>query len=505
MQRREFLRAATTIPSLGMINGSWVAAAPAPAVPRITFYGAARQVSGSCHLLETSSGLYLVDCGRFVGDDGSDQENREFPFDPKEVKAVFLTHAHTDHHGRLPLLYKQGFRGNVYCTDATRDLVVLSTRSGPISDDTQPLFDSRDVQAMQAGLQPVPYNQKTAVDDLIVRYTDAGHILGSAMIEIWTDGRKILFGGDMGPDNSPILHAPATHFTADAVLVESTYGPSRRESVDYLELGKRIASVLARGGDVLIPTFAIHKSQSLIHVLQSLVQHGVIPSEVPIYCDSSTVHRANRIYDAYQDYHDSQARQFVSRNGSLFYLGRYREGRTEDFLKAHGGTPSIFVATSGMLAYAASPKHLEAMASDPKNAVFLPGYQAPGSVGRQLLDGQRSIELTVEDFARGERTERKVQVDIRLEVDRISGFSSHAHGEQILEWLSRFDRLGSVFVVHGAQENATQMAQKMTQMGLNAQAPQSQDTFTIHGDRVRPGEVPKLDNSLPLIPAAVDR
>jgi metallo-beta-lactamase family protein len=325
------------------------------------------------------------------------------------------------------------------------------------------------------------------------------------MIEVWIDGRKILFSGDMGPDDSPILHAPAIHYTADCVLVESTYGPSRRELVDYQMLGMRIAEVLKRGGDVLIPTFAIHKSQALIHVLQDLIQRAVLPRETPIYCDSATVHSANRIYDAYSEYHDSQARQFADRHGSLFYLGRYREGRTDDFLKAHAGTPSIFVATSGMLAYAASPRHLEAMAGDSRSAVFLPGYQAPGSIGRQLLDGQRSIEINLEEFESGRRSERKAQIDVRLEVDRISGFSSHAHGQQILEWLSQFERVGSVFVVHGTPENAVAMAEKMSEMGLQSTAPEPQESFTIKGDRVRPGKVPQLQRANFGAPAAVDR
>ena len=319
------------------------------------------------------------------------------------------------------------------------------------------------------------------------------------MIEVWV-GRKILFGGDMGPDDSPILHAPAKHFTADAVLVESTYGPSRRRPIDYDSFGRRITEVIQRGGDVLIPTFSIHKSQILIYVLQTLVQSGVLSQEIPIYCDSGTVHRANRIYDAYRDYFDKEARQFAEKNGSLFYLGRYREGRTEDFLKAHGGTPSIYVATSGMLAFAASPRHLEAMADNPNNAVFLPGYQAPGSVGRQLLDGHSTVQLSLQSSGRGTRSEKKVKIDVKLEVDQVSGFSCHAHGQQILEWVSGFEQLGPVYVVHGAKESAVGLAGKMASMGIDASAPKPQDTFTVQADRVRPGMVPELGDDSPSCP-----
>lgn len=507
MKRRDFLGVAAVSPGFGLLANTWVSAAPLHDFPRVTFYGAAQQVSGSCHLLETSGGLYLVDCGRFVGETPTgDDENRDFPFDPKEVKGLLLTHAHADHQGRLPLLYKRGFRGKIYCTDATRDLTVLSSRSGPSTDaEDESLFDSRDVREVIKLLEAVPYNTKTTVDKLMVRYTDAGHILGSAMIEVWADGRKILFGGDMGPDDSPILHAPALHFSADAVLVESTYGPSRRTKVDFQEFGLKLNEVLSRGGDVLIPTFSIHKSQMLIYVLQRLVQAGIISHEVPIYCDSGTVHSANRIYDAYQSYFDNEARDFADKHGSLFYLGRYREGRTDDFLKAHNGVPSIFVATSGMLAYAASPRHLEVMADNPKNAVFLPGYQAPGSVGRQLLDGKKSVELTVQSPGRGGQAERKVRIDVRLEVAQASGFSSHAHGQQILEWISKFEQIGSVYVVHGSQENSVRVAQKISEMGVNTLAPKRQDSFTVKSQRTRPGPVPLLDESDALTPAAVDR
>jgi metallo-beta-lactamase family protein len=507
MQRRDFLKNATLLTAAQAIGPAYAAAAPLFEYPRVTFYGATQHVSGSCHLLETSHGLYLIDCGRFTSDiENSEQENREFPFDPKEVRAVFLTHAHADHHGRLPRLVQKGFRGKIYCTDATRDLTTLNFSSGPKdSDDREALFSERDAQRTLSLIQAVPYNTQVQCDRMNVRYTDAGHILGSAMIECWVDGRKILFGGDIGPDDAPILHRPAQHFTADALLVESTYGPNRRRVFDPKEFGVRIAQVLQRGGDVLIPTFAVHKSQILIHTLLRLIKLGVLPEDTPIYCDSSTVHQVNRIYDAYRDYHDERTQEFAGQHGSLFFLGRYREGKVEEFLQAHGGTPSIFVSTSGMLAFAASPRHLAAMADDPRNALFIPGYQAPNSVGRRLLDGEKEVELSLQEFDRGKRRTRQVKVQAELEVDQISGFSSHASGEQILEWVSRFDALGPVFTVHGDRENAILMAEKLGQMGLDAAAPLRNQTFTIKGDRTRPGTPPVLDEPVDWTPATIDQ
>lgn len=506
--RRQFLKAIIASPTTTLLASplqrfsNWVPPAPRYQFPRLTFYGAARQVSGSCHLLETSFGLYLVDCGSFISDvEDPDKENRELPFDPKEVQAVFLTHAHADHLGRLPLLYKRGFRGMIYCTDATRDITMLALGGAPFASDDDPLFSEEDAKGALSLLEAVPYNTIIDADKLRFRFTEAGHMLGSAMVEVWVDNRKILFGGDMGPDHAPILIPPAQHFSADAVLVESTYGPVPRSIIDYHEFGKKIMDVIERGGSVLLPTFAIHKSQILIFTIQRLVQEGVISADVPIYCDSSTVHRGNLIYDTYHEYHNQKAREFRDQHGSLFYMGRYREGQVRDFIKAHGGTPSIFISTSGMLAFAASPRHLQVMARDPNNAVFIPGYQAPNTVGRQLLDGEKNVRLNIDDGNR-----REVNVDIRLQVERVSGFSSHATGEQILEWLSRFEQIGDVYVVHGEERSATGIADKIRKMKVQGYAPKRDESFTVKRDRVKPGKPPRLERrETDLIPAAVDQ
>jgi len=506
--RRDFLRIsaagtlATIFPSAGYAVGP-------TQVPRITFYGSTRQVSGSCHLLETSHGLFVIDCGLFISDvPDPAAENRDLPFDPKEVKAIFLTHAHTDHNGRLPFLYKKGFRGPIYCTDASRDLTeIMLNLSASLGElDEEPLYDQKDASGVLRLLKVIPYNRKFEAEGLTVRYTDAGHILGSAMVELWVDGRKLLFSGDMGPDHSPILCKPTQHYGADAVLVESTYGPSPRSFVSYEEFGKKIATVLERGGSVLIPSFAIHKTQIIIYVLHQLIEDGLLPKDVPIFSDSTTAQKCTAIYDAYAEYHDAQARAFAGKRNTLFYRNRYREGRVADVLKTHNAGPAIYISTSGMLSYAAAPQHLAVMASDPKNAVFIPGYQAPGTTGRELLDGKKRVTLNLDEFVNGERRPNKKEVDIRLEVDRVSGFSSHAVGEQILEWVHHFERVGPVYVVHGDEERSVGLAAKLQEMKVESLAPKRNDTFVVKGDRVKPGEVPKLEKlDKPAAPAVVDK
>ena len=507
--RRQFL---TTTSAAGL--AALAAGVPADATlrrrsnPTLTFYGAAGRVSGSCHLLETSKGLYLVDCGLFMSDTPDrDEKNAEFPFDPKEVKAVFLTHAHTDHNGRLPLLVKQGFGGPIYCTDATRDLNRVMLRStltvGGDDDETEDdgegvargeavdLYGRGDRQKSFDLIEAVSYNKKVEAGGLEVRYTDAGHILGSAMIEVWADGRKILFSGDMGPDSAPILCEPARHKDADAVLFESTYGAVARQAIDDAEFGRRVAAVVERGGSVLIPSFALHKTQTLISLLNGLRADGVVPADVPVFCDSASAQSCTEIYDAYPQYYDGAASASRDdRGGSLFYRPGYYEARDDDTLLAHGHGPAIYISASGMLDHAAAPKHLAEMAADPKNAVFLVGYQAPGSVGNKIQGGAERVTLPIEG-RRGQPT-RYEKATMKLEVDTLPGFSSHAKGQQILEWLAGFDSVGPAYVVHGDPDRADEMAAKATEMGVQSTAPREGDSFEVTGDRFQPGPAPDL-------------
>lgn len=504
VDRRTFLHR-TVAGGAAWSTGFHIAQASLAKQPRITFYGATQQVSGSCHLLETESGLYLVDCGLFFSDvDDRDKANREFPFDPADVKAVLLTHAHVDHIGRLPVLYEQGFRGPVLCTDATRDLtqMMLDSSASFEADAEDPLYARRSSSRVQKLLEVLPYNQRMRRAGIDVRYTDAGHILGSAMVEVWVGGFKILFSGDMGPDTAPILCRPTQHFEADAVLVESTYGPSPRQRISYDELGRRIMKVIDRGGSVLFPCFAVHKTQTLIYVLHRLAEEGILDPSIPIFSDSSTARKATRIYDLYPEYRDAQASAI---SGSLFYRGRYREGRDTDTLKTHGKGPAIYISTSGMLDHAAAPKHLYHMAADPRNAVFLIGYQAPGSVGRKLQDGARQLALPWDELRSGRFETEFKEARIELEVDRVPGFSSHARGQQILEWLSRFRRLGAVYVVHGEKDRAKAMAGLITKMGIAGSAPAAGQSFGVHTGGDQPGEVPELPAVVPNRPSVVDQ
>lgn len=512
LNRREFLGRVVSAAGLAGVSGAascrW-AQTPPPVrngKPKLTFYGSTRQVSGSCHLLETSRGLYLIDCGQFYPDIANHQtENLQFPFDPKEVKGLFLTHAHVDHNGRLPLLWEKGFRGTIYTTDASRDITeVMLLMSYGVAEGSgeEPLFSKEAIEQTMDRIEAVPYNTKLERDGIAFRFTDAGHILGSAMIEIWADGRKFLFSGDMGPDHTPILCKPTQHFGADVVLVESTYGPTPRDEVSYEEFGERVQKVLAGGGSVLLPAFAVHKTQLLIYILHRLMDDKIIDPKFPIYSDSATAQKVTAIYNRYREYHDPEAREIQE----LFYRHRYREPRTEESLRSHGEGPAIYISTSGMLDHATAPKHLYLMARDPRNAVFLVGYQSPSSVGYKLQSGEKKIEVPWEERGpEGFRREMR-ETEIKLQVERVSGFSSHARGQQILEWLNQFKSIGQVYVVHGDAERATGLAEAIRKMGIPAHAPKRDESFVANGERVKPGPVPKLAQpAKPVEPAPVDR
>jgi metallo-beta-lactamase family protein len=509
MNRRDFLHAGLglSVPLLASPS-SFAQPKTATPKPKLTFYGSTRQVSGSCHLLETSRGLFLVDCGLFYGDVADPKkDNLEFPFDPKDVKGLFLTHGHVDHNGRLPLLYQKGFRGPIYCTDCTRDLTRIMLDMSSDVGEGEPLYDKKSVEPTMGLIQAVPYNTEIERQGLRFRYTDAGHILGSAMVEVWIDGAKILFGGDMGPDHSPILCKPTFHTTADAVLFESTYGPVPRDEISYTDFGKKVQKVIQAGGSVLVPAFALHKTQTLVYVLNKLMAEGVVDKKVPIFTDSSTAHRVTALYHRYQEYYDPEAKKFAKERKGLFYINRFREAKQEESLETHGREPAIYISTSGMLDHAAAPKHLARMAADPKNSVLLVGYQSPTSVGKKLEKGDKKVDLPWEEFVDGRPKRELRPTEIKLTVEKASGFSSHARGGQILEWLHEFQQVGQVFVVHGDEERSVGLADAAKKMGVQAVAPKRNESFTIGAaDRVKPGAIPELKMPAgPVAPAAVDK
>jgi metallo-beta-lactamase family protein len=462
-----------------------------------------REVPGSCHLLETGLGQFLVDCGLFMGEDKEGQikaKNLSMPhFEPKEIKAIFLTHAHIDHSGRLPLLYKKGFRGPVYCTNCTGRLssIMLKMSQGIAEGQgaaEEPLYSKEDLNGLLGLIKPVPYDTPTQAHGLEFALLEAGHILGSAMVEVKAGGKTILFSGDMGSPGNPLLRSRHQQRQADAVLVESTYGKSAKREVSYEQFGRDIMKVISAGGSVLLPAFALHKTQLLLFVINDLKRKGIIDRDVSVYSDSATAKSVTKAYAQFQSYFNDEARKIPD---PLFPKG-YKDPTVEQCLKTHGKEPAIYISSSGMLDHAGAPKHLALMASDPRNAVFIVGWQSPSSLGRALLgDAKKGQNVTVawETWKGGklEIDSRKLRIELQVPNKKL-GFSSHASGEEIAQWIHGFKQVGQIYVVHGEAASATGLAKKLCEMNLDASAPEKEGQSTwVSGDLKIPGDVPKFD------------
>lgn len=436
--------------------------------PSIRFLGAAQMIGGSSYLLDTGKSRLLVDCGLFYGAEHDDR-NKKFDFDPSTVDFVLLTHAHIDHSGRIPPLYKNGFKGRTVGTDATKSIMqaMLEMSMGIAKSQGKALFDSEDFSKTMNSFMTAQYDQRIDLTpDVAVRFQDAGHILGSSIIEIWvkaTEGTiKIVVAADLGSKSTPLLGDPAVISEADYVLVESTYGTTQRGEPNYRDFGKMIYETLNAGGSVLIPAFVLEKTQKVLYVIGQLKREGIIPLSTPVYADSTTGHKITGIYRKYTNYYDQQARSLLSSGGPLSFPGLI-ESSGKEALKTHARKqPAIYVSSSGMLDHAYAPKHLNEMIEDERNMLAIVGWQAPDSVGRKLEEGAKRISIPIEDFRKGKTEVTYSEKPVKMKVKKFSGFSSHADGCEILEWLSHFPKLKEVFVIHGDKENAVGLSKVLS-------------------------------------------
>ncbi|MDI9569882.1 MAG: MBL fold metallo-hydrolase [Pseudomonadota bacterium] len=454
----------------------------------LRFIGAARSVGGSAILLETEKSRILIDYGLSM-ERGQAGKGGPPPFDPAAIDYVLLTHAHADHAGRIPWLYRQGFRGRVVGTAATKALAGITSRAG-LSYGTaggSPLYGPEDVETMERNYESLPYGRRRRLtEDVAVRLRDAGHILGSAMIEVWTGlggkMRKIVFTGDMGNGRIPLLKAPETIEEADFIVVEATYGVERRDMKGQEgRLIREIRETLAAGGSVLIPAFSLDRTQKVLFAIGRWRNQGLLPADVPVYADSSLGAKITKVYRRRWDYlHPEVQREFASGQDPLQFPG-LRQVRGDASLRAHErNRPAIFVTSSGMLDHGNAPRHLERMAGDPRNLLVIVGWQAPGSLGEALLAGRRRVAIPSSanpphgTAAPGTRTE------IRMRVKRFDLFSNHADACEILTWLSRFRKTKKVFVIHGEGENTLRLADAIERnLGFPALAPERDERFSI--------------------------
>lgn len=423
---------------------------------RITFIGAAGgTVTGSCHLLEVAGKRVLLDCGMVQGGKSSDEINAQpFAFDVATIDALVLSHAHIDHIGRVPLLVKRGYRGPIFAQAASCDLLPImlidSARLAEFSaqmaqrdgdDDARPLYDESDVATTQTLLRPLRYEQASEIlPGVSVTLHEAGHILGSAMVEIRGNGRTLLFTGDVGMKNTPILRDPAPPPRADLILMESTYGDRnhRDRMATVAELGEIFAKAARDGGNVIIPAFAVGRSQELLYwFAQNYDDWKLVRWRV--FLDSPMAAKVMGVYDRHEDLFDPDAVKVWAGRIKPFALPNL--GITADandskaINRIHGG--AIIIAGSGMANGGRVRHHLANNLPNPKSHVIFVGYQAEGTLGRLLVNGLKRVRMFGQELT------------VRAQIHTVGGLSAHADQQALLEWYAASPNHPPVALVHG--------------------------------------------------------
>lgn len=431
----------------------------------LSFLGAAGTVTGSKYLLEHGGRRMLVDCGLFQGYKQLRLMNWEpMPFDPREVDAVLLTHAHLDHSGALPLLVKQGFRGPVLATPSTIALCgLLLPDSGRLQEEDaaylnrhhlskhEPalaLYTEEDALRTMKRFEALPFDQPADVlPGITATLRPAGHILGAASVELVVDGTTVLFSGDIGRGDDPVMRSPAPIRRADHVVVESTYGDRLHEPPAEAEalLGEVISRTAARGGMVVIPSFAVGRAQALLLLMHRLKQRGAVP-DLPIFLDSPMAVDTTEIYRRHHDEHRMSAEEC----SGMFHAARMVRSTEESKALARVSYPSVIISASGMATGGRVLHHLKNLAPDRRNTIVLAGFQAGGTRGDRLQKGERSLRIHGED------------VRVRAEVVSLPGMSAHADANQLVQWLGTAPAApASVFITHGEPGPADALRQRI--------------------------------------------
>jgi len=453
---------------------------------KLHFYGGAGEVTGVKYLLEikTSPRKFtniLIDCGILQGGKTEMEENyKEFSFDPKKVDYLFITHAHIDHIGLVPKLYKDGFRGKIFTTPPTRDLMELVlTDSCQIFEKEfresgkEALFTKIDLEGVLTLIETIDYEKKQKLEDEIYfKFNDAGHMLGSAIIELWAEGKKIVFSGDLGNAPSPLLNPPAKITEADYILVESTYGNRIHEGKDKRKeaLENIIEETHTHKGTLMIPAFAVERTQELLCELNELVENHRIP-HVPIFIDSPLAVKATEIYKKYPDYFNKGASKLIQGGHDLFKFSGLSYTEEVDDSKAINRIlpPKIIIAGSGMSAGGRILFHEKFYLPDPKNCLLITNFQVKGTPGRQIMAGNKSVRIFDEE------------VPIRARITSIEGYSSHADQKALYKWLNNFSKpVKHIWAVQGEQESAEGLVQLVKDhLGIPASVPRVGETVDL--------------------------
>ena len=464
---------------------------------KITFLGAAHEVTGSCTLIEVGDKKGIVDCGMEQGKDLF--VNQELPVEASCLDFALVTHAHIDHSGLLPLLYKKGFRGSVYATSATcalLDIMLRDCGNIQVADaewksrkaerrgeaPVEPLYDLDDVEGLLKLLRPCEYGSRIELNEAVtVRFTDVGHLLGSSAIEIWLceDGceKKIVFSGDIGNLDQPILCDPKHVKDADYLVIESTYGNRNHsdERPDYIgSLSEYIQRTLDRGGNVIIPSFAVGRTQEMLYFIRDIKSKGLVKGhgDFPVYVDSPLAIEATGIFLQCDTSYVDEERAAIIRSGEnpLYFPGlNLAVSQAESKAINEDKTPKVIISASGMCDAGRVRHHLKHNLWRPESLVLFVGYQSVGTLGRALHDGAKRVKLFNED------------IEVKAEIAALPGISGHADKRGLIAWLKGFEKKPElVFVNHGDPESADGFTACLNdELGYKAFAPYSGTVFDL--------------------------
>ena len=483
---------------------------------KITFLGAAHEVTGSCTYIQVGDKKGIVDCGMEQGRDLF--ENEILPVPAGELDFALLTHAHIDHSGHLPLLYKQGFRGSVYATAATCSLCDIMLRDsaniqmseaewksrkslrngGP---EVEPLYDLEDVAGLMSHMIPCPYGKVVQVNDCVtVRFTDVGHLLGSAAIEVWLtengQTRKICFSGDLGNLNQPILRDPQPVKDAQYLVIESTYGDRNhsKERVDYVSaLASRIQATLDRGGNLVIPSFAVGRTQEMLYFIREIKERGLVTGhgDFPVYVDSPLAVEATTVFlQCDTQFLDEDMQKLIRSGVNPIVFPGLEVSVSQEESKAinEDKTPKVILSASGMCDAGRIRHHLKHNLWRSECCILFVGYQSEGTLGRSLVDGAKKVKLFNEE------------IQVNATIDVLPGVSGHADKDGLIAWLQAFAQKPElVFVNHGDPEAADAFVACLNdQLGYRAAAPYSGSCFDLlAGQWERIAEPKPIKKALP--------
>lgn len=440
---------------------------------KIKFCGASTGVTGSCHLLTSGEHKILLDCGQFQGGKAQDALNYErFPFEPSEIECVVLSHAHIDHCGRLPLLTKRGFEGKIYCTDATADLLSIMLKDSAYiheketewknrkaeragRNQVEPLYTIEDAEKALSLVSPILYDQQIEINpNMKIVFNDAGHILGSAITELWVteDDKesKIVFSGDLGMEGRPILRDPTYIKKADYVIMETTYGNRIHKELGsgVEKLIEIILNTTRRGGNVVIPSFAVGRTQELIYELNRFYDsNNEFRKELDkifVYVDSPMATTATEIFRRNAQVFDEETREYILKGDNplefknLKFTRSSKESQDLNFNKE----PKVIISASGMCEAGRIRHHLKHNLWNPKNSIVFVGYQGQGTLGRSLIEGIKMVTLFGEE------------IQVNAEIHNLEGFSGHADQNGLFAWLAHFQQKPKeIFLVHGEEDS----------------------------------------------------